>query len=220
MTFPGAIQTAIGSPSNIRIGRIVGVSPTLVQIENTILDHEAVGFVDGYVPALDDVVAVSGQSAQPSARSASWLVHGRVVSVSSVPLAHAIYNEPAGANFYTGAAFTNLGAASVSFTKTRDSTVLLFWLNLSFFTDNVTTMAEFAIDFTDSALNVTTIVVTHFFMNPAGEHHSVGGTQIAVGIPAGAVTADVMWRRVSGVAQIITDNNDRVSLLIVESDTL
>lgn len=80
MTLPGSIQTAIGAPGNMRIGVITGVEPAQVTLESTVLNADVVGFLDGYVPVLGDVVAVSGQSAQPSARSASWLVHGKIVS--------------------------------------------------------------------------------------------------------------------------------------------
>lgn len=91
MTLPGSIQTAIGAPGNMRIGVITGTDPAQVTIESTVLNPAAVGFLDGYVPVLGDVVAVSGQSAQPSARSASWLVHGRIVS--SPPAAFLPYTD-------------------------------------------------------------------------------------------------------------------------------
>lgn len=219
MTFPGSIQTAIGAPGNMRIGRITAIEGGVVSVtlENTVLDVDAVGFLDTYVPSVDDVVAISGQSAQPSARSASWLVHGKIVGSANVSLAHASYNADAGTLFTVSPAFVNFGAAAVSFTKARDDTSLLIWLNLSFFTDQVLTAAEFAVEFTPGP---TAVVMTHFFHNPAGQHQSCGGTNVLLNVPAGAVTAQVQWRRTAGGGQLITDNNDNVSLLVLESSTV
>lgn len=96
MTFPSSIQTAIGAPGNMRIGQITAIEDgvALVMLENTVLDPDAVGFLNTYVPAVGDVVAVSGQSAQPSARSASWLVHGKIVGApSTLPVLSLIYSD-------------------------------------------------------------------------------------------------------------------------------
>lgn len=105
MTFPGSIQTAIGAPGNMRIGEIAEVDGDQVSVilENTVLDSSAVGFLDGYVPVSGDVVAISGQSAHPAARSASWLVHGRIVGAPSVlPVLDLVYTDQVrpGADFF------------------------------------------------------------------------------------------------------------------------
>lgn len=200
----------------MRIGQVTLVDGDLVEVtlENTVLDPAAVGFLDGYAPVAGDVVAISGQSAHPAARSASWLVHGRITGTPA-RLAFASFNERTGALNTVSAAFVNFGTVAVNFTKTRADTVLLVWLNLSFFTDAVTTAAEFAVEFTPGP---TTVVMTHFFQNPAGQHQSCGGTSFIASVPAGAVTAQVMWRRTAGAGQLLTDGEDNASLLILESE--
>jgi len=120
MTFPGSVQTAIGTPGNMRIGRITGVSPVQVTIESTVLDPNAVGFLGGYIPLLGDVVAVSGQSAQPSSRSASWLVHGRIVGDASARFALAHINVSV-TDTTTSAAFVNIVGAGPTVTSWLES---------------------------------------------------------------------------------------------------
>lgn len=76
MTLPSAISDERGQPSKVRVGTIVGVSPTLVQIQDTV--YTDVGVLDSYAPIIGDTVSVVGQSSV-SADGSSWLVLGKTM---------------------------------------------------------------------------------------------------------------------------------------------
>lgn len=215
MTFPGSIQTAIGAPGNMRIGRITAVNPVAVTLENTVLDPSAVGFLNGYIPALDDVVAISGQSAQPSARSASWLVHGRIDPATAlVPaLTFVVINFEATTENTSSATFVDMTGASVNFSKVRSDSALIFTLLLSGFTTSAASAVEYQVLFNSSIAGFA----TRFLYNTTSEHHSAGGSNAVLGVDAGPVSAQIQWRLALGAGPVRTDTNDRISLLITES---
>lgn len=212
MTFPNAIQTDRGEPAVIRVGTVTGGQ---ILLQGTVLQD--VGFIDPFTALVDgDTVVVAGQSSVGT-RGSSWLVLGRVVSSMPGPLAADTTNVMLDQNTVS-AVFVDFVGASGSFTKTRDTTSLLFWLNLSFFTTNPGTSAEFAIEFTDSGGGVTVVNLTEFFQNLADVHMSVGGSGVLSGIPAGVVTYQLQWRRTAGAGTLFTDVNDRIIMTVLESE--
>ena len=80
VSFADQISKDRGQPATVRIGVITNLLPLEVTVQAT--PYRNVGVLNSYLPVLDDVVAVLGQSAI-SADGSSWLVLGHV-SVSDV----------------------------------------------------------------------------------------------------------------------------------------
>lgn len=198
----------------MRIGRITGLDPVEVTLESTVLRSDAVGFLNGYVPAVGDVVAVSGQSAQPSARSASWLVHGRIDPSAALrpALAIVVFNIAAPVENTSSATFVAITGAAGSFTKVRGDSALYFTLLVSGFTPSAVSAVEYEVAFGGIAG-----FATRFLYNAANEHHSSGGSNTVAGVAAGPATFQVNWRLALGAGPVHSDANDRISLLIHES---
>lgn len=75
MSFPAAIASFVGVPSSVRVGIVVEDSPLRVNIQGTV--YVAMGYI-GSLPAVDDVVAVIGQSTSVTSSPTSWLVLGKI----------------------------------------------------------------------------------------------------------------------------------------------
>lgn len=75
MSLADRISKDRGQPATVRIGVVTSVLPLEVTVQATPFTH--VGVINSYIPQLNDVVALLGQSAV-SADGSSWLVLGRV----------------------------------------------------------------------------------------------------------------------------------------------
>lgn len=117
-----------GQPATVRIGEVTSLLPFVVSVQGR--GFANVGVLNGYIPAVGDVVAVLGQSAV-SADGSSWLVLGRIV-LSTSTLLSAVTR---GSGVQTGtvstasAVYVTLGgaAAGVSFTAPASGRVMVHW---------------------------------------------------------------------------------------------
>lgn len=77
------IARVAGQPSSVRIGRVASVSPLVITAQG--VEFTNVGILGSYLPNVDDVVSLLGQSSAVGADPASWLCLG---SVGSAPAVH------------------------------------------------------------------------------------------------------------------------------------
>lgn len=122
-----AIQASPSQPSTVRIGRVVSVDPLTINVQGTVF--VGVGYLDSYVPAVDDVVALLGQSAVTS-DAASWLCLGGVNTAETpVPVEFVVPQAKAWASTLTGMANSvttviNLASESWDSTGTMHDTAV------------------------------------------------------------------------------------------------
>lgn len=78
-----AVHDVLGQPSSVRIGTVDSIEPPVVSAQG--VPFEEVGFLDGYIPAVGDSVALLGQSSEAGTDPASWLALGKLVPPAAVP---------------------------------------------------------------------------------------------------------------------------------------
>lgn len=107
MTHPlvKKISQVAGAPASVRIGVIETVNPVTVRVQETVFDD--VGVVDGYFPAVGDVVSLLGQSSSAGTDPTSWLVLGSA-SPGSTGLATGIQAGQVSLSFGPATSFTQL----------------------------------------------------------------------------------------------------------------
>lgn len=218
MTLPYAIQTDRGEPSKVRIGIVAQANPLIVTLQETPLVN--VGVLDSYFPVEGDNVALLGQSSVGTS-AASWLLLGKITDLDNLPpdpspQVTVCRVDP---QTTTSAAFSDIlcGAVPLSipfgstFTKMRDDTNLLVDFRAMCFVTGAIATVQFGV-----SIDGTDFDTTYFAFNVTGQHLAMSSIHLLGGVPAGDLTINARWRRVSGAGTLNANGDDMFSVAVRE----
>lgn len=213
-----AVQDSGGQPSTVRIGTVVSTTPLQIDLGGRILGLEAVGVLTPYTPSAGDVIALLGQSVEGAqATGSSWLCLGAIVASTSGLLSQNGVQVFAAAQS-AGAGYVDLTGVTFTFTKRRPGSRILAHMAGSCYANTVGGGAEFSARLTSATYTSINHNLASQFFNVANTHLSCVGFRHLSGIPAGTYTVQGAFHLYVGGGNVITDGNDRISLMLTEVD--
>jgi hypothetical protein len=132
--LPRVIQANPGQPASVRVGRITSVNPFVLTVQGAEFNSDAVGVLGSYIPVLDDVVSVLGQSSASGSDPSSWLILGEAKAIGAAAglTLSLVRMSTSTAVLNLVAAQTTITGTSISFDTSRDSATLVAWWHADF----------------------------------------------------------------------------------------
>lgn len=208
MTFPAAITDALPPDDRLRIGVVSQVAPLEVDVEGTPV--RTPGVLNWANFSVGDTVALLRQDQ-------SWLVLGVVAPSSFATMTGQVaFSNTPGADTTAGAAYSNLGVATVTtFTKRVAGSKLRIDFSCSCFTTAVTTSVQFGMDVFNSS-NAYQPTMARMLINTANEHTMVVGGTLLTGVAPGTYSVQPLWLRFSGAGTLTTNADDWMTYFVSE----